>query len=167
MTRSPGSAQRKQCRHGNPFGESAITTPWSGAPAAAAHRAVSATSVATGTIWKFQVFMSTAKCIASIRASTKFGQRILCKGRRFLNRRWRLRKRPSLSSPAMICRIAFVHCDEHSSIRGPKLQPCRRDYFLSSSSFALTADSISSYKARSFLRTSFAASRPCANWVPL
>jgi hypothetical protein len=77
MTRSPGWAQRKQCRHGNPFGESAMTTPWSGAPASAARRAASATSVASGTIWKFKVFMSTAKCIASIRASTKFGQGIL------------------------------------------------------------------------------------------
>ena len=44
---------------------------------------------------------------------------------------------------------------------------CHRDHFLSSSSFALTADSISSSKARSFLSTSLAASRPCANWVPL
>src|SRR5882724_11572710 len=77
MTRSPGCAQRKQCRHGNLFGESAMTTPWSGAPATAARRAASATLVASGTIWKFKVFMSTAKCIASIRASTKFGQRIL------------------------------------------------------------------------------------------
>ena len=76
MTRSPGCAQRKQCRHGNPFGESAVTTRMVRAPAAAARRAASAASVASGTIWKFKVFMSTAKCIASIRASTKFGQRI-------------------------------------------------------------------------------------------
>jgi len=166
MTRSPGCAQRKQCRHGNPFGESGITTPWSGAPAAATRRAASATSVASGTIWKFKVFMSTAKCIASIRASTKFGQGILCKERRFLNRRGRLGKRPSLSS-AMICGMAVVHRDESFPIGCTNLQRCRRDYFLSSSSFALTADSISSYKARSFLRTSFAASRPWASCVPL
>src|SRR4029450_115853 len=53
-----------------------MTTAWSGAPAAAARRAAFATSLLSGIIWKFKVFMSTAKCIASIRASTKFGQRI-------------------------------------------------------------------------------------------
>lgn len=40
-------------------------------------------------------------------------------------------------------------------------------FFTAASSAAFTATSISSYSAWSFLITSFAASRPCASWLPL
>src|SRR5205823_12523402 len=54
--RSPGRAHRRQWRHGKPSGESATTMAWSGAPLAAARRAVAATSVARGTIRDVEFF---------------------------------------------------------------------------------------------------------------
>ena len=58
--RSPGFAQRRQCRQGYPLGESAVTKTWSEAPAVAARRAASAISVDSGTTRKFAGFMNAA-----------------------------------------------------------------------------------------------------------
>src|SRR5450755_1684084 len=109
IMRSPGRAQRRQCRQGYPVGESAVTTAWSEAPAVASRRAASAISVRIGTIRKFEVFLEAAYAqsdqplIDGIRAANSVAS---SKERRFPNRRGRL-KWPFLEKTKTVTPDAF------------------------------------------------------------